>query len=133
MAFTIPPKFAFRAFYDGTSLGCPFDDTEGFYKMTVKEANEMIVASLRDGQTLQDIIAMCKGQQEKWEAAMCAEQERLGKETFLETDQETLVARVMGMDGNLGTIYWFLNTAVLLRLKAIQNDNMNGWLFARRR
>jgi hypothetical protein len=134
MSATINEIIGFRAFYNGTSLQAPVAPAkmDAFFKNIVTAGESLIISFLRDGKSLAEVKAILKGQMDLMEDGLCRTQKEadIGKVG----DQSAWMAAAtagteMDGDGDLNVILWFINIACLLKLKVIENDNNNGWLF----
>jgi hypothetical protein len=125
-----------RAFYKGTSLQAPVEPerVDEFHTHIVETAQRQIEKFLRDGMPLAEIKALYKGQMDLMEDGLCRTQNV--EDIWTAGDQsawmeEATAGTEMEGDGDLNTILWFVNTAALLKLKVIENDNDNGWLMTK--
>lgn len=136
MSATINEIIGFRAFYNGTSLQAPVVPAkmDAFFKHIVAAGAVQIEKFLRAGISLAEIKAILKGQMDLMEDGLFRTQkeEDIGKVG----DQSAWMAAAtagteMEDDGDLNVFLWFINIASLLKLKVIENDDNNGWLFSK--
>lgn len=73
------------------------------------------------------LIAICRGQLDHWEQQLCDFQERNPLSTGTDTTAEKWLGAAWGTDWKMIWVLWYINIGVLLKLKALNNDNMNGW------
>jgi hypothetical protein len=125
-----------RAFYKGTSLQAPVEPerVDEFHKHIVETAQRQIEKFLRDGMPLATIKALYKDQMDLMEDGLCRTQK--AEDIWTAGDQSAWMEAAtagteMEGDGDLNTILWFVNTAALLKLKVVENDNDNGWLITK--
>ena len=123
-----------RAFYKGTSIQCPYVDTDDFMKLIHKGSNHVMVESLKADCSLETQKKMYIKQLDAIEEALCKFQgihglgnKMKGNDVWKWLDE---VGRLSGLNvsGKTLIMLWFMNIAALLKLKVIENDEMNGWL-----
>ena len=123
-----------RAFYKGTSIQCPYVDTDDFMKLIHKGSNHVMVESLKADCSLETQKKMYIKQLDAIEKGLCKYQgihglgyEMKGDDVWKWLDE---VGQLSGLNvsGKTLIMLWFMNIAALLKLKAIENDEMNGWL-----
>ena len=134
MASTIDNLLCLRAFYKGTSLQAPVINSKliAFHHMVVKNADTMITSFLRNGYMLSKVKEILKGQMDLMEDGLCRTSD--ATTAWKEIDQDAWMAKAtagteMEENGKMNVMLWFVNIAALLKLKVIQNDENNGWLF----
>lgn len=133
---TIKNLCSLRAFYKGTSIQAPIapERLDAFHKHILETAHNQIEKFLRDGMPLAVLKALYKDQMDLMEDGLCRTQN--AEDIWTTGDQSAwMEAATAGTelegDGDLNTILWFVNTAALLKLKMIENDNDNGWLMTK--
>ena len=123
-----------RAFYKGTSIQCPYVDTDDFMKVIHKGSNHVMVESLKADCSLETQKKMYIKQLDAIEEALCKFQgihglgnKMKGNDVWKWLDE---VGRLSGLNvsGKTLIMLWFMNIAALLKLKVIENDDKNGWL-----
>ena len=123
-----------RAFYKGTSIQCPYVDTDDFMKVIHKGSNHVMVESLKADCSLETQKKMYIKQLDAIEEALCKYQgihglgnKMKGNDVWKWLDE---VGRLSGLNvsGKTLIMLWFMNIAALLKLKVIENDDKNGWL-----
>ena len=78
------------------------------------------------------IIPLLKKQLDDWEDQLCEHQRFNPEKTGHESTADEWLGAAWGADWPQKLLCWYLNIGALLRLKAIKNDNMNGWLVVKR-
>jgi hypothetical protein len=127
-----------RAYYKGTFLAFPTDKPDEFIKTVEQQAHLLITKELRRGNSLAQIKEWHKGDIDKMENRLC-ELQRSGKYPSTGTTETHLAwadeagRGIWSEPGDIepsgyATGNWFLTVAILLKLKVIENDEMNGWL-----
>lgn len=129
------PEFfsGLRAYYKGTSLQALVQPEQHADFMTAikNAANDWIRHGLQQGMSLAQIGAFHKAQLDAMEDGLCRTQAAFppGLSTGDAQDAWCDAAFAdLDMKGAAGAIIWFVNIALLLRLKIIENDDNNGWL-----
>ena len=82
--------------------------------------------------SLNEIGTLIKEHMDAMEAGLCRTQEP--SEVWKEGDQYAWLEKAMGKENGSGIVhlvFWFVNIAILLKLKVIESDDMNGWQFIR--
>lgn len=125
-----------RAYYKGTHLAFPTDDSHGFIKTVEADANWFIVERLRKGESFAYIASDFQRQLNAMEENLCSLQRNNTYPSFGTLKTHLAWADQAGRGvicpptapSGFATTCWFLAIAVLLKLKVIENDNDNGWL-----
>ena len=102
------------AYYKGTPVQYCLKRQSSFNAMK-SLGNEMIVAGLKSGETVKQLIDIYTSQLDQMEEKMFLFQEHGGSD------------RVCVLTGTEKTL-WFANISALIKLKAINDDNMNGFM-----
>ena len=125
-----------RAFYNGTSIQAPVVPAkmDAFFNNIVTAGERMIIAFLREGNSLAEVKAILKDQMDLMEDGLCRTEDK--SQTWNVGDQSAWMAAAtagteMEDDGDHNVVLWFINIASLLRLKVIEHDDNNGWLFSK--
>ena len=107
-------------FYKGTAFPVIYYGLQ--VKSVMENAHEMIVKFLKDNVSLKEQVEIYKNQLDHIEGLMV-------KYANPTTDKGMKkVASIMGKDIDWIGAVWCVNVCALLKLKAIENDNMNGLL-----
>ena len=124
------PYKSFRAFYKGTSLETFVipEKIDAFYKAIVKNVETQIRRFLEQGMSLAEIGAIIKEQLDMMEETLCTTCPGVGEDQNAWLEKAT---EGMKVSGDQLLVAWFLCVATLLKLKVIENDDMNGWHFIR--
>jgi len=117
-------------YYDGVSM--PVHLKEGkspieFGKFIKRSARQQIQEAKNKGITKDDMIKQSK---DFLEIIHYSIKSRLkdGKLDCISDEAFDTDCPVLGTSAQVSAM-WYLNVEILLQLKAIKNDNMNGWLF----
>jgi hypothetical protein len=118
------------AYYKGTSIKCAYEEEELYLKMSIAGANEMITKMLRRGASLKEIGILTKNEIDKMEEYLCQAPNAKRMAEFSFKDYMDYLSNASGgkFSGIDFMTHWFVNVGVLLKLKVIDNDEMNGWL-----
>jgi len=121
----------FRAFYKGTSLSIELETLKmkEFCKMIVKGAQMLI--QLDEYSSLEEARLKIKAEMDEMEEGLCRNEDK--SRTWTKCDQNAWVKEAIkgtSQDGDpdIATYMWFARILALLKLKVIENDDMNGWL-----
>ena len=129
------PQIA-NAFYKGTSVESPIDDGNMYIRLSIEGAQMQIKCLLKEGYNIQQIKNITIEQLDTMEEGLfVAQQKSKDNGAFVPFNEITseqyykyLEDSCFGaMKGYEFAFIWFMNVATLLKLKAIQNDNENGW------
>jgi hypothetical protein len=120
-----------RAFYKGTCFPLILKNlSEGEWKACCKNWDDFIVDTMKDGISLQDIGDYATRQMDgfaKWLNDI--QKEHPEWKTHPERNElERLCQTQFGMDLKKVQVLWYGDVYTLLKLKRIQDDDMNGWL-----
>lgn len=107
-------------FYKGTAFPVIYYDLP--VKAVMKNAHEMIVNFLKDNMSLKEQVQMYKEQLDHIEGLMVQYANPTTKKGMKK------VASILGKDLDFIGGLWCVNVCALLKLKGIENDNMNGIL-----
>jgi hypothetical protein len=111
------------SYFNGTA--CPIVFTKFVdYKKT---ANEILVDALNNGLCINDLRKIHLEQMVDMEKCLS---EICGVHSA-NTDYITRWCETMGMEEEQANFIWYTNVYILLKLKVIENDNMNGMLYRR--
>ena len=116
------------AFYKGTALTMALNVNIKYPEIR-KMWEEQIVCGLRCGEKLKDLIELYKGQLDAIEEAWFTSEKLFAKDIdkrikFVETVCST---HSFGTFNEI-TVLWCMNIASLIKLKAIECDDMNGFV-----
>ena len=121
-----------RAYYKGSSLPCLKEDETKFLQTAIKLGHDQIANMLRSKQTLKNIIALLTEQMDRLEEGLRMMEKKNGKKwqamSYSEWMKYLSDASLGCLTGDQFMCCWWINIASLLELKAIENDEMNGWL-----
>ena len=123
------------AYYKGTSIRCVFEEEDLFVKMCIDGAKDQIANMLRGGASLKQIGIIAKIELDKMEEQMCQGKDAKKPQEFSGKDYLDYLSNVSGKEisGVEFMSIWYINIAVLLKLKVIDNDEMNGWLIMKQK
>ena len=115
-------------FYKGTAFPLGIIGKNICKDLFMKTANIMIVAGLQNGHSIEEQKVHYKKQLDKMESELC----KLSGGKRLNNKQtksviDTLSKR-MNMSIDAISTLWYLNVSALLKLKVIEDDNMNGFI-----
>jgi hypothetical protein len=110
-------------YYKGSAMPYCVKDPKAFYEGVKQASNKMIVLGLREGISIKDQIDL-----------MCGQLDRMENEMYVITNKKAwntgqLIDAWGEEEFDKRSRLWCLNIEALLQLRAIQNDDMNGWLF----
>ena len=130
-----PGGASLRAFWKGTSLQAFATGAKGCAEFKTKvehTANKWIEDALRAGTPLAELKATTRETLDGQELALCANKHKypVGLITGAKVIQWCADAgKLCGMaDGEMFYMLWFINIAIALRLKVVEDDNDHGWL-----
>ena len=119
----LPYKKNYFAYYKGTTV-CPFDDE--LFKTSTQCLNDHITEFLREGKHYKQLMEETKAELDALELKLVRFQLIHGC-CWNKTTPEEWLGGAWGKNWKLDWICWFQLIGILLRLKAIENDDMNGW------
>lgn len=94
-----------------------FENIDNYHK-SVECGSEMIKEGLRDGYSLKELISTYSEQLNTLEKRL---HDTFGNDVYNYSDINKIISK---SDKSI----WFLNVSALLKLKVINNDNMNGFM-----
>ena len=123
------------AYYKGTSIRCVFEEEDLFMKICIDGAKDEIANMLRGGASLKQIGIIAKIELDKMEEQMYQGKDAMKAQEFSSEDYLDYLSNVSGKEfsGLEFMANWYVNIAMLLKLKVIDNDEMNGWLFMKQK
>ena len=129
-----------RAYYKGTSLQAPVDVGKEleFLQQITKDSDKLIRGALEAGGTLKAIGDLCMEHMDYMEQRLSESHDRFFQsytcpiivsldEMF---DWVDYAADKFDLVRGGGIALWFLNIIVLMKLKRLQDDDMNGFVIA---
>ena len=120
-------KFTIQAYYKGTAFPAEYHMTQSKWDHTQNEYKSVLENGLRTGVSLNQQALDYKEQLDKIEADFT---DIFGKKPSQVTDKHiTQIEKRSGMSWSRLMVLWYMNIYCLLKLRKIQNDNMNGWLY----
>lgn len=121
-------------FYKKTAIPIPVTDSKEFYKSIMEQTEDEIKKNMRRGLKIKDMIKGCFEENDKILKVVekiiptimslddyCLKLSCLAKELGIEDDDKVT-------SGKFVMIHWYINTCVLIRLRALENNDDNGWL-----
>lgn len=133
----IEAQLGLRAYYKGTSLQLPvcISKTEEVWKEIERKGENQVVKFLQMGVSLDELKEVYLEQLNEIEDGLCRTEDKSQLNGLV--DQQEIVekaikgTRLESQGAEFATAIWFLNIAALLKMKVIENDNMNGWLITK--
>lgn len=126
-----PLSISWTGFWKGTPLHFPADS------MTRKQIKELtspgglmlkqLDGLYGDGLTKKEIIQLLTQQLDDIEGKL-REAEKVGIIVPEKTRQQDSMTKIFDKEADSTLTIWFMNIACLLHMKAIKDDEMNGWL-----
>ena len=120
----LPYKTTTFAFYKGTRVA-PLPP-----KAVAAIIKDSATQCLKDfhtlGKTDAEIITILRGQLDHWEQQLCDHQERAGT-AGEETTAEKWLSDAWGVQWKMTWVLWYINIATLLQLRALDDDDNNGF------
>lgn len=124
-------------FYKKTGVSVVVTEEVGFKKVIEDGATEQIINMMRDGMTIPQIIKLCCDENDEVIKVLAPQ-----KAAFAGFDEQCTVlsgaAKALRIkkrnkvDAGRDVIcHWFVNCTILLKLKFIENNEDNGWLFCK--
>lgn len=129
-----------RAYYKGTSIQAPIDaDKQDEFLRAILEARDnQIRDALESGMTLKRLGDIYKAQLDDIEEHLCQSYDKYfieGSSRVVMSDKQDDwvddATKHLGLSNGQGVILWFVNILVLIKLKRIQDDDMNGLLVSK--
>ena len=117
-------------FYDGISMPVFLKDGKSpieFGKFIKRSARGQIQDAKRRGITKNDMIETCKDFLDIIHYSIKSRMKD-GKLDCCSEELFDIDCPILGSSSKVSAM-WYLNTEILLQLKAINNDDKNGWLF----
>jgi len=122
-------------YYKGTSIHCIYKDEAGYVKKCSDAANTLITILLRSGKNLKFIGERTKERMDELEEYLCQAPDSKRTVEFSGKDYLDYLSNASGgkHSGEEFAFLWYVNMTVLLKLKVIDNDEMNGWLIMKQK
>ena len=104
-------------------------------KTCIDGAKNQIAKMLRCGASLKQIGILAKNELDKMEEQLCQAKDAKKTVEFSGKDYLDYLSNASGKEfsGVEFMSHWYVNVAVLLKLKVIDNDEMNGWLIMKQK
>jgi hypothetical protein len=127
----LPFKTTTFAYYKGTR---PAPLNPKAVDAIFKTSFDQCLKGFREDEHLTDaqIITILRGQLDQWEEQLCKFQERNPSRTGKEGTAEEWLGGAWGSDWKMIWALWYINIGTLIKLKALNNDDMNGWHIVKR-